>query len=195
MASIHDWWYILKFSTKEREEIGMAWLALTVAFTLALREKFAASHVFFYSLITLGVVFLIQSVVQKIVANREQSFAEFRSNQSLLVASVVLSFFGVVFAAPGGVVTYGATSVSRNGRIAIGGPLVNIVLALLLRALIFVPGAREFALVTSALNAWLALYSLLPLPGLPGEKVYSWNKYYFFAAFVGAGALVYAFGM
>jgi Zn-dependent protease len=70
------------------------------------------------------------------------------------------------------------------GRTAFAGPLVNIVITTaLLIVLPILPSAALYqaVLAGAAINAFLALFNLIPFAVFDGQKVYAWNRRYWAA--------------
>lgn len=181
-----------RISERERKDLGIAWLALALAFTLALVGGFSATGLdlgraallFFLSLITVGVAFVLHELAHKFTAMRYGYWAEFqKDNQMLLVAVAIAALVGVVFAAPGATMIYGPTlSKKENGVISVAGPVTNLLLAipfglLVIGGTMFDPG--WFVLLVGAvgvkINAMLAAFNMLPIGPLDGKKVLAWN--------------------
>ncbi|KUL00518.1 MAG: Peptidase M50 [Methanomicrobiales archaeon 53_19] len=181
-----------RISERERKDLGIAWLALALAFTLALVGGFSATGVdlgraallFFLSLITVGVAFVLHELAHKFTAMRYGYWAEFqKDNQMLLVAVAIAALVGVVFAAPGATMIYGPSLSKReNGVISIAGPVTNLLLAipfglLVIGGTMFDPG--WFVMLVGAvgvkINAMLAAFNMLPIGPLDGKKVLAWN--------------------
>jgi Zn-dependent protease len=65
------------------------------------------------------------------------------------------------------------------------GPLTNIVLAIIMLPLLFL--GFESKILTEIIvsgyliNAWLALFNLIPLWNFDGAKIYAWNKKIYFS--------------
>ena len=181
-----------RISERERKDLGIAWLALALAFTLALVGGFSATGLdlgraalfFLLSLITVGVAFVLHELAHKFTAMRYGYWAEFqKDNQMLLVAVAIAALVGVVFAAPGATMIYGPSLSKReNGVISIAGPVTNLLLAipfglLVIGGTMFDPG--WFVMLVGAvgvkINAMLAAFNMLPIGPLDGKKVLAWN--------------------
>jgi Zn-dependent protease len=85
------------------------------------------------------------------------------------------------FVAPGAVVIYPYTfgrwgyrikrlTGKEEGIISVSGPFVNLIFATIFS---LVPG--NVGIVLASVNAWLALFNLLPVPPLDGSKVIKWS--------------------
>jgi len=83
----------------------------------------------------------------------------------------------------------------RMGRTAFAGPVVNIVIASVLLMLlpVFAWGGGLFSalLAGAAINAFLALFNLIPFTVFDGRKVFEWNKLYWIFIFIVALGLTF----
>ena len=187
-----------RISERERKDLGIAWLALALAFTLALIGGFSATGLdlgraallFLLSLITVGVAFVLHELAHKFTAMRYGYWAEFqKDNQMLLVAVAIAALVGVVFAAPGATMIYGPNLSKReNGVISVAGPVTNLLLAipfglLVIGGMMFDPGwfVTLVGAVGVKINAMLAAFNMLPIGPLDGRKVLAWNPGIFIA--------------
>lgn len=190
----------LTFSDRELRDLALAWVALGVAFAvffaggggglvaLLSRGGFVAAVV--VSLLTAGLGFLLHELAHKVVAVRFGQVAEFRADYGMLFLAVVSALAGFIFAAPGAVYHRGVLSDKEHGLIALAGPAVNLVLAV-----VFVPvflagalaGSGFLELVGSrgvAINLFLAAFNMLPFGALDGRTVLDWTTVVFVAVFV-----------
>lgn len=196
-----------KITPQERKEILIAWLALSIAFTLAVTlrpfEIWGGIDIpyfllyFVISLFTVGVGFAVHEMAHKFTAMKYGFWAEFRKdNQMLLVAVALAALVGVVFAAPGATVIYAPTLTrEQNGKISAAGPVSNLLLCLPF-FLILVAGVilGPFSMIGGFLmllgtfgmmiNAMFAFFNLLPVSILDGKKVLAWNPVAFGGLFV-----------
>ncbi|HEB14039.1 MAG TPA: peptidase M50 [candidate division WWE3 bacterium] len=199
----------MNFSKEEVRDLIKAWIAISLAVSIAIVGLDAVRTLGFAVLIrafvvyalTVGVAFLSHEILgHKFLAQRRGLFAEFKADDLFLMLAVFLSFTGFVFVAPGAVVISGVTRIDTYGKIAAGGPLVNIVLASIFSILarsgfeLYLPlyAGQGIDLITTSyqINAWLALFNLLPLGVLDGAKVLAWNKGVW-VALAGASALLF----
>lgn len=171
-------------STSEAEikDLLKAWIAISVAFAIVLSGSFFSSGFytkFVIASLTVGIGFLFHEMGHKVVAQRYGCFAEFRSFDNMLLLAIAMSFFGFIFAAPGAVMITGRINKTKNGMISAAGPAVNLALALLFLALIFVQLPDSFkpiAYYGFLINSWLALFNMLPFGLFDGYKILKWNK-------------------
>jgi Zn-dependent protease len=169
---------IFKFSKTEIEDLLISWLVISVVFAIVLGggvfgfQKYFLERLFL-SAITVGIAFLCHELAHKFVAQRYGFWAEFRKFEFGLIAALLFSFFGFVFAAPGAVMIFAPFSTrEQNGKIALAGPLTNIVLGILCLMLSKIFPVFSFG---AQINFFLALFNLFPFPPLDGIKVFLWS--------------------
>jgi Zn-dependent protease len=137
------------------------WLAVTAA-------------VFFF---TAG--FIIHELTHKAVAQRYGMWAEFRLSTFGAALTLLSAVSPLKIIAPGAVVIAGNTTPDRIGRTAAAGPTTNILIASLLLGLaemLHPIGLLEAMLAGAAINAFMALFNLIPFGVFDGLKVFRWNK-------------------
>ena len=216
-----------RFSKRELGDIAISMIVMTLAFTILYRsyatqgffvDNFGETGSWFVlfglCLVLVLVSFLMHEFGHKFVAQRYGMWSEYRMYPMGLVLTLVTSFMGFLFAAPGAVYIEGAMNKERNGKISIAGPAVNIVLALISMAVLavmcgdtfdynggsamFMDGSEYFVFLVFSLllslNGFLAVFNLLPVPPLDGSKILAWNKVVWIVAFaIAAAALAYRF--
>ncbi|WP_281193371.1 M50 family metallopeptidase [Halorubrum sp. F4] len=189
----------LYFSGTELRDLLVAWLALGVAFTLffvggtAGIDRIVDAGVvlpLLVGLLTAGVGFLLHEIAHKVVAVRYDQVAEFRADNGMLFLAVASALLGFIFAAPGAVHHRGRLTPGEHGRIALAGPVVNLLLMV-----VFVPvwyagillGGDVLTLVGErgiAINVFLAAFNLVPYGPLDGKTVMNWSRVVWVVAFV-----------
>ena len=188
------------FTTSEIElqDLFKAWLAISVAFGIVLGgidKLFSPGfiYIFLFAAVTVGIGFLLHELGHKVVAQRYGCIAEFRAFNMMLLFALAMSFFGIVFAAPGAVMIGGRHIDSRkNGIISAAGPIVNILLALAfigINALFTLP-AQLFN-YGFMINSWLALFNMIPFGPLDGAKIARWNLPVYLIMLFTAAAMVF----
>jgi Zn-dependent protease len=159
----------------EFRELIKALLATALAFGILIshtEKSFALS--FSIALLTVGLGFALHELAHKYVAIKYRRSAEFKANNSMLVIAIIMSFFGFIIAAPGAVWIRGLVTRRQSGVIAAAGPLTNVVLAIIFIPLIFI--VPKIAYYGFMINALLALFNMIPVPGFDGQKVFYWSK-------------------
>ena len=188
---------IWHFSKTEVEHLTQA----TVAFTIAL--AFSASGGIWGALsqpstfiiggivyfIALSPAFILHELAHKFAARNYGCWAEFRSFPRGLRFGVILAAItSIVFMAPGAVMVAGNTTKSQFGKIALAGPVTNVVLWLFGLIVVLI-GLTDFTLVAVIIKPWmwgnavLGAFNMLPLGPLDGKKIKTWSHtiFYFWA--------------
>lgn len=200
----------MQFSPEEIRDLIKAWFAVSLAIASAILGFDTLStlgipvliRAFAIYSLTVGISFIAHEIFgHKFLAQRYHLFAEFRADDLLLLLAVLFSFTGFVFAAPGAVVIGGVTRVNTYGKVAAAGPLVNILLALFfgfmsragLALVLPLYNNQGIDLIATSyqINAWLALFNLIPLGILDGAKVMAWNKKVWLVLIAIAGSLFF----
>lgn len=166
-------------SPTELTEIAYAWFALSLAFAILFMPTLSFSKGFVFAAVTVGVSFLLHELAHKMVAQQYGCFAEFRAFREMLLLAVLLSFTGIIFAAPGAVMISGHVNRIANGKIASAGPLMNIFLALFFLLTLFFYHGQTFVpllLYSIHINALLAVFNLIPFALFDGAKIFAWDK-------------------
>ena len=181
-----------RFSKRELGDIAIAVIVLSLALTILYKRgpiidylggEFgsAAKWIVLFGICLLLVVFsfLLHEFGHKFTAQNFGMRSEFRIFPTGLFITLLTSVLGFLFAAPGAVYIEGNPTRKENGIISIAGPAVNILLALvgIAGCLAFNGGGVVviFFYLLAYLNAFLALFNLLPIPPLDGSKIWGWS--------------------
>jgi Zn-dependent protease len=184
------------FGRTELKHIAIAVVVLVGALTMVLWDRSADTIAVTLGGAALAVVlgFFLHEMAHKYVAKRYGCWAEFRAYYNGLLFAVMLSFLGVLFAAPGAVYISGNVSREQNGRISLAGPAVNMMVALVaLPMFLWEPMPEAVTEVTGIvlyLNAFLAAFNLIPVRPLDGSKVWAWSRPVYLASVAAAGSLL-----
>jgi len=176
--------------------IAIAMLTVAFSFVFVVSEDLVTNLGF--SLIIVVAGFFVHEMSHKMLARRYGCWAEFRADFRMLGLAVLMSLFGLLFAAPGAVMIAGRITNSQNGKISIAGPASNMLVAAACipfwaMGMEGVPNfAAEVAHGLTFLCGFLAFFNLLPIPAFDGLKVWAWSKPVYIGALLAAGFLVYA---
>jgi Zn-dependent protease len=151
-------------------------------------------------LLTVSTSFVLHELGHRALARKYKFHAEYKMWPQGLILALVLALAtngAFIFAAPGAVMIlpradlwgrFHQMSKKAYGIISGVGPLVNIILAVAFVAAAYLLNSSTL-LFGASINAWLALFNLLPLGPLDGTKVLVWNKFIWLALMAGAVAL------
>jgi Zn-dependent protease len=196
-----------RISRRERLDLIIAWLAISVAFSLIFPRANLSQYLtsLALSMLTVGVGFVLHELAHKFTAMHYGYWAEFRKdNLMLLVAVVLAALVGVVFAAPGATMIYGAgITREQNGKISAAGPLTNLLLCIPFALVLLLSGwfapigagwnlLSLIGMVGLQVNSMIAAFNMLPVSVLDGRKVLAWNPAVFVVLIVAAFGILIA---
>ncbi|MCU0630170.1 MAG: peptidase M50 [Methanoregulaceae archaeon] len=199
-----------RITRRERFDLFIAWLGITIAFTLAIvlssfdgkidPVKFLS--IFGISCLTVGIGFVLHEMAHKFTAMKYGYYAEFRKDNVMLLMSVVLAaLVHIVFAAPGATVIYGGSlSKEQNGKISAAGPATNLVLCIPFGIMVLMtplitgigPVIGFIGMMGLQINAMIAAFNLLPISILDGKKVLEWKPVLFVVMIAVSFAVLFA---
>ena len=142
---------------------------------------------FLFMILGLVLAFLLHELAHKFTAIRYGFWSEFRLSTWGAALSLLSLALPIRIIAPGAVVifAYGITR-GEEGRIAVAGPLTNLILAAL-----FFSASRALPMPEALLlrrlaifNTDLAFFNLLPFPPLDGSRVIRWSIFIWLALFL-----------
>jgi len=183
----------MKFSAREIRELTVAWLMISVAFAIAMNGLELSNKFFLVvvaSALTVGVGFIFHELAHKYMAQKYHCFAEFYYNPFMLVFAILISFLGVVFAAPGAVVISGHTIHKNYGKISAAGPIANLVISILffISFIFYNITVLKYGFL---INAWLAFFNMIPIGNFDGIKIKLWSKTAYWIILIISLALVF----
>lgn len=145
-------------------------------------------------LVTMALVafsFIPHEMSHRVTARSMDTYTEYRMWTPGVALSVLTSFIGFVFAAPGGFRMYmraaerwglrvEGITIKMIGYVAISGPLINISLAVMFSFLsASISGVelfgRDLFFLGARINTFLALFTLVPIYPMDGYKVLRWS--------------------
>jgi Zn-dependent protease len=181
--------------TREFKDITVSSILLALAFGIALAGGLSAFYepvelfeYFGMALIGVSLGFILHEMAHRFIARRFGCSAEYVMWPAGLMLALFSSLLGIVFAAPGAVMIrmspdlWGKAALARKrvGLISIAGPAMNIFLAAIFLVLDYLynePGnlSRIFS-IGAWVNAFLAVFNLIPIGPLDGAKIFRWDK-------------------
>ncbi|MEM3019102.1 MAG: AN1-type zinc finger domain-containing protein [Candidatus Bathyarchaeia archaeon] len=145
-----------------------------------------------FATIALGfaLAFILHELSHKSIAQRYGFLAEFRLNLLGTIISIASIFLPVKILAPGAVFVEGRFITSEDlGKIALAGPLTNIIQAIAFLIAFGLSIELEWSftfLLLALLNSDLSLFNLLPISIFDGAKVVAWSRRAWLSAFITA---------
>jgi len=122
--------------------------------------------------------FLVHELAHKFLAQYYGSWAEFRAQISGLIITAIsaLPIMPFKFIAPGAVMV-GLSDGKKFGRVALIGPVTNLVMGFSFLLLsLFYNSYSPYFTIGASFNGWIAMFNLIPHGVLDGQKVFDWNK-------------------
>src|SRR3989344_4565213 len=178
----------MHFTFQEVKELLISWLIISLAFAFLfeqpsslLKTPFVFGLAFIVALFTAGIGFLLHELMHKYVAQSYGLEAHYHAFYGMLILALVFSLFGFILAAPGAVFISGLRiTKEKNGKISLAGPMTNVLLGagFLLGLIVFqLEGFWQmFFSYGLSINAFLALFNMIPVMPFDGGKIWSWSK-------------------
>ncbi|MCB9362828.1 hypothetical protein H6504_05310 [Candidatus Woesearchaeota archaeon] len=170
----------------EKRDLLVAWTLVSLCFVILYgRKPFMAGDfstfwmLFFICGVTVGAGFLLHELAHRKVARHFGAFAEFKADMKMLLGAIGLSFLGFTFIAPGAVMISGNISNRQNGIIAAAGPVANLILCVIFRMIFNISDGvlmQTIGYYGFVINAWLAVFNMIPFHPFDGKKVWDWDK-------------------
>ena len=184
-----------RYSLTELRDIGISVFVLSVAFAVMFNTRGSELSIFMLlgmSAIIVCLSFVAHEMAHKFVAQRFGAWAEYRMFPIGLMFALVMSFFGIIFAAPGVVYISGQIDKEMNGKISAAGPAVNIVLGAVALVLALATSGLLASVfwIMASINAFFAIFNMLPIMPFDGSKIYKWSVPLYLVMLAGAVALI-----
>ncbi len=182
-----------KFSKLEIKHLLISIIVLTFAFSFAFTGNniiqayyygFNLNNLIFgieKSFLGIIIAFFCHEISHKLVAQKYRLWSEYRMYTRGLILAGLLGFFTpIVFAAPGAVMFRGKVRLFEMGKIALSGPLSNLIIAIItfyFYLFVFFESnlLNDIFKFICLINAVLATFNLIPLKSFDGYKVLIWN--------------------
>lgn len=195
---------------KELRDLTISALVLAASFGIAFSGGYSAFsnpgsllETCLLALVAISSGFILHEMGHRFLARRFHASAEFMMSPGGLLLALATSLFGFILAAPGAVVVRsGVDSLGRptltpkmNGQISVSGPLMNIILTVVF-ILLYVLYPTQLFSIGAYINAWLAVFNMIPFGPLDGAAVFRWNKLVWLLVLMAAlGLFIIQFGL
>jgi Zn-dependent protease len=189
------------FSSKELRDLAIGLIVIMALPLFKVWGYFTVAPFFVVGIASvLAAAFLLHELAHKFAAQRFGMWAEFR----LSTMGMLFTFFSfallqsgslpIMIVAPGAVMIAGVMNLTEYGKISIAGPATNIAQALIYLIILLVTPVESVIGVLAyygvQINAFLALFNLIPFGAFDGLKIYNWDKRAWGVAVAIAGVLV-----
>ena len=180
-----------RFSRLEIQHLLISILVLTVVFTLLITRNNLINGLangfnleilpygFGVAFLSVLTAFFFHEISHKFMAQKLKLWAEYRMfPQGLGIALLLGILAPFVFAAPGAVMFMGGSRYHETGKIAVVGPLANLIVALItfpLFMMFFETTIGQIFGIICLINALMATFNLLPFGPLDVTKIIRWN--------------------
>jgi len=133
--------------------------------------------------------FLLHEVAHKFSAQHFRLWAEFRLTMQGALITLISIFLPPPFKiiSPGAVMIVGSGTRETVGKIALSGPLTNILLST--GCILIATVTQDIFWIVAFINAFLAALNLIPFGIMDGLKVFRWNRIAWTLALIAAIAL------
>ena len=178
----------MKFHKGELVNLLLSVLLLGILFSffgiLGAPDLAEAFRYFLFVTFFVGISFALHELAHKFVAEKYGCISIYTIDPRAMLFSIILTFlsFGsIIFAAPGYVRILKTSRIGRSfaelsreeiGKIAIAGPLANLILSILFAILL---KTSKIFFYPFQINLFLGIFNLLPFPPLDGSKVLGWS--------------------
>lgn len=177
------------FSIKELQHLTIgALLVMGVGLTLFLSYEYPIFDMLVLSL-AFTVSFLLHELAHKFAAQYFNLWAEFRVTLQGALITIVSMFLPFKLISPGAVMVAGSGTKQTVGILSVAGPVTNIVISTVCILIAALTNSGLFNYV-GFINAFLAVFNLVPFGVLDGLKIFRWNKAIWATVFAVALALV-----
>jgi Zn-dependent protease len=183
--------YRVSFSKKEVKHIAVAALLVVgIGFSIGFY-----GFLYVWSLSIMGVFagimtasFLVHEIAHKVIAQQKGLWAEFRLTTWGAVLTFVSVFLPFKMISPGAMMIGGSIPSGEDIlKISIAGPITNLVFSSALLGCAFALPLSSFVFMlffAAYINAFMAVFNLIPFGILDGYKIFSFNKKVWVLAFV-----------
>jgi len=189
------------FSQKEVKHIGIAAaLVIGIGFSIGIYGNYLggffppwAWDVMAVFAVLMTSSFLVHEIAHKIIAQKKGMWAEFRLTTWGAVLTLVSVLLPFKMISPGAMMIGGSVPSGEDlVKISIAGPITNLIFSSALLGCAFALPSNPFVpmlFFAAYINAFMAVFNLIPFGILDGYKIFSFNKKLWALAFVASAIL------
>ncbi len=179
----------IRWSQKEIKHIGIAaLLVLGIGFSMALYAFNWGWLVMTAFALVMTASFLVHEIAHKVMAQKAGMWAEFRLTTWGAVLTLFSVFLPFKMIAPGAMMIGGQAPSAKNMvKISVAGVIINMIFAATFLGLAFGLPLNEYSgmlFFSAYINAFMALFNLIPFGVLDGYKIFVLNKTVWVLAFI-----------
>lgn len=168
---------LFNLKTSKTEILHLSLATLLVTFVgLSLNNYRTFSWQFLVIFIS---AFIVHELAHKFLAQYYGSWAEFRAELYGLIITAIsaLPIMPFKFIAPGAVMVH-LSDRQKFGRVALIGPVTNLVMGFgfLFLSYVYHHSYGPYFDIGASFNGWIAMFNLIPMGVLDGQKIFDWNK-------------------
>jgi Zn-dependent protease len=188
------------FSQRELKDLAIGLIVIMALPLFKIWSYFSVEPFFVVGVASvLALAFILHELAHKFAAQHFGMWAEFRLSTFGLFFTFITfvlmqtSVFPLMIVAPGAVMIAGMMNVKEYGKISIAGPATNIAQALIYLAIFLITSDSTLRFIASygiEINAFLALFNLIPFGVFDGVKIFNWDKRIWGIAVVAASLLL-----
>jgi Zn-dependent protease len=163
------------FSIKELKHLLIgSLLVLGVGLTYFLSTEPTSIQNLIILSIAFTLSFLLHEIAHKFSAQHFNLWAEFRLTLQGALITLLSIFLPFKIISPGAVMIVGSGTKVTIGKTAVSGPITNIILSVI--CILFATFSQNLFQIIAFINAFLAVFNLIPFGVFDGMKVFRWNK-------------------
>ncbi|MAF89278.1 MAG: site-2 protease family protein [archaeon] len=164
-----------RFTQQELQDLSISVLVMSAVVAVSMRSPM----MFIFAILAIGPGFILHELGHKFMAQKKGYHAHYKMWKEGLIFAAFLSIFGWTFIAPGAVYFGGRVRHSdRNvGLVAVVGPMINVLLAVFFMSFMYTNNNFLAILgwIGAYVNSFLAIFNLIPIYPLDGQKVFKWD--------------------
>lgn len=181
----------IRWSQKEVKHIGIAAaLVIGIGFSMALYGFYWSWPVMTIFALVMTVSFLTHEIAHKVMAQKAGMWAEFRLTTWGAVLTLFSVFLPFKMIAPGAMMIGGTPPSAKDMvKISVAGVITNMIFAAVFLSLFLGLPLSDYSgmlLFSAYINAFMAIFNLIPFGVLDGYKIFLLNKKTWIIAFVPA---------